>query len=67
MLAKEVCQTMCLCNNHYNKVLGEISKKSSKDIDCWLNKPSKRSPVSSTAREREFVLDPKPPPLSLGN
>lgn len=50
-------------------VLGENSKKPSKGIDCWLNKPSRRSPVSavgSTAKEREFVLDPKPPPLSLG-
>lgn len=52
-------------------ILGENSKKASKGVDCWLkNKSSKRSSMStvgSIAREREFVLDPKPPPLSLGN
>ena len=51
-------------------ILGENSKKASKGVDCWLNKSSKRSSMSTVggiAREREFVLDPKPPPLSLGN
>lgn len=51
-------------------LIGESGKKSNKGVDCWLNKPSKKSPVSSVgsiAGEKEFVLDPKPPPLSLGN
>ncbi|XP_065904743.1 RING finger protein 32-like [Dysidea avara] len=44
---------------------GEDGKKVRQRVDCWLNKPQKNQAVSTTVKEREIVLDPKPPPLSL--
>ena len=54
--------------NCYNLVLGENNKKLNKGVDCWLTKPRKELAVNLVgSKEKEFVLDPKPPPLSLGN
>lgn len=47
--------------------IGENGKKVLQRVDCWLNKPQKNQAFSTTMEEREIILDPKPPPLSLGN
>ena len=49
--------------------LGESGKRLNQRVDCWLNKPKKipLNSVGNVTREKEFVLDPKPPPLSLGS
>ena len=47
-------------------ILGETNKKLDKGVDCWLNKPRKKLAIVGS-KEKEIVLDPKPPPLSLGN
>ena len=52
---------------YHADIIGEDGKKVWQRVDCWLNKPQKNQAVSTTVKEREIVLDPKPPPLSLGN
>ena len=50
-------------NLHY---IDEDGRKTER-VDCWLNKPQKSQVMSTMVKEREIVLDPKPPALSLGN
>lgn len=48
-------------------ISGERDKKLNKGVDCWLNKSRNKLPQNPAGNiAREKVLDPKPPPLSLG-
>ena len=59
---------ICVTNLNKQFILGGTNKKLNKGVDCWLSKPRKKLSVNVVgSKEKEFVLDPKPPPLSLGN